>query len=124
LLSFIHCNLTFVLFLEFLCNFSFQVGAGRTRPNTKPKVHTGIDLLFADVPENLRVSGISTSSSDSPQWNKRSSTYFEVLFALQMPISMMIVSSSLHTQRILRSLERFTTGHTRRNFMLPKTGLE
>ena len=79
-LSFIHCNLTFVLFLDFLCNFSFQVGAGRTRPNTKPKAHTGIDLLFADVPENLRVPGISSSSSDILQWNKRSSTYFEVLF--------------------------------------------
>ena len=60
---------------------AFQVGAGRTRPNTKPKVHTGIDLLFADVPENLRVPGISASSADVPQWNIRSATYFEVLFA-------------------------------------------
>jgi hypothetical protein len=67
--------------LTFFSIYSFQVGAGRTRPNTKPKAHTGIDLLFADVPENLRVPGISSSSSDIPQWNKRSSTYFEVLFA-------------------------------------------
>jgi hypothetical protein len=73
--------LTFVLILDFLYIHSFQVGTGRTRPNTKPKVHTGIDLLFADVPENLRVPGISASPSDIPQWNKRSSTYFEVLFA-------------------------------------------
>jgi hypothetical protein len=54
---------------------------GRTRPTTKPKVHTGIDLLFRDVPENLRVPSISASSFDVPLWNKRSSTYFEVLFA-------------------------------------------
>jgi hypothetical protein len=33
------------------------------------------------VPENLRVPGISASSSDVPQWNMRSSSYFEVLFA-------------------------------------------
>jgi hypothetical protein len=58
-----------------------QVGGGRSRPNTKPKVHTGIDLLFADILENLRVPGISASLSDVPPWNKRSSTYFEVLFA-------------------------------------------
>jgi hypothetical protein len=59
---------------------AFQVGAGRTRPNTKPKVHTGIDLLFASVSENLRVPGISASSADVPQWNIRSAIYFEVLF--------------------------------------------
>ena len=68
-------------FIEYVCIFFSQVGAGRTRPNTKPKLHTCIDLLFADVPENLRVPNISTSSSDIPQWNKRSSSYFEVLFA-------------------------------------------
>lgn len=61
--------------------FFCQVGAGRTRSNTKPKLHTGIDLLFADVPENLRVPNISASLSDIPRWNKRSSSYFEVLFA-------------------------------------------
>ena len=60
---------------------AFQIGGGRSRPNAKPKVHTGIDLLFADVPENLRVPGISASPSDVPLWNKRSSSYFEVLFA-------------------------------------------
>ena len=58
-----------------------QVGAGRTHPNTKPKVHTRLDLLVANVPENLRVPNISSSLSDVPQWNKRSSTYFEVPFA-------------------------------------------
>jgi hypothetical protein len=63
-------------------NFDLQVGAGRTRPNTKPKLHTWIDLLFADVPENLRVPGISASSSDVPPWNMRFSSYFEVIFAI------------------------------------------
>ena len=58
-----------------------QIGGGHTRPNTKPKVHTGIDLFFADVHENLHVPSISASPLDVPMWNKRSSTYFEVLFA-------------------------------------------
>jgi hypothetical protein len=75
-----YLNICFV-FVTFYVFFAFQVGAGRTRPNTKPKVHTGIDLLFADVQENLRVPGISASSSDVPQWNIRPATYFEVLFA-------------------------------------------
>ena len=51
-------------FFNFLRVFAFQVGTGRTRPNTKPKVHMGIDLLFADVLENLRVLSISASYSD------------------------------------------------------------
>ena len=66
---------------DFFWILSFQVEAGRTCRNTKPKVHTGLDLLFADVPENLRVPILSSSSSDVPHWNKRSSMYFEVLFA-------------------------------------------
>ena len=70
-----------------------QVGAGRTCPNTKPKVHTCIDLFFADVPENLRVPNISASSSDVTQWNKRSSNYFEVLFAF--------ASANLHDDDII-----------------------
>ena len=66
---------------------------GRSRPNTKPKLHTGIDLLFADVHENLRVPSISASSSDVPQWNKRTDSYFEVLFAF--------ASANLHDNGIL-----------------------
>ena len=50
----------------FLWIFYLQVGANRTCPNSKPKVHIGLDLLFADLPENLRVPGISLSSSDVP----------------------------------------------------------
>ena len=37
--------------------------------------------------------GISASSSDVPQWNKRSSTYFEVLFAF--------ASANLHDNGVL-----------------------
>ena len=48
-------------------------------PTPSQKVHMGIDLLFVDVPKNLRVPRISTSS-DFPTWNKRSTSYFEVLF--------------------------------------------
>jgi hypothetical protein len=58
-----------------------------------PKVHTSIDLFFANVPENLRVPSISTSSSEVSQWNKRSSTYFEVLFPF--------ASANLHDDDIL-----------------------
>ena len=100
-----------------------QVGAGRSRPNSKPKVHSGIDLLFADVPENLLVPTISASASDVPSWNKRSETYFEVLFAF--------ASANLHDNGVLyshtplirRSLGQFTTGHTLRISELPKIGL-
>ena len=79
--------------LIFLCILSYEVGAGRTYPNTKPKVHMGIDLLFADVPENLRVPNVSVSSSDVPPWNKRSSTYFEVFLAF--------ASANLHDNGVL-----------------------
>lgn len=54
---------------------------GCTRSNAKPNVHTDIDLLFADVPNNLRVLRISTSFLDVHAWYKRFVTYFEVLFA-------------------------------------------
>ena len=53
----------------------------RTRPITKPKVYTCIDLFFADVLENLRVPNILPSSLEVPQGDKQSNAYFEVLFA-------------------------------------------
>jgi hypothetical protein len=81
------------LYFDVLCVFSSQLGAGRTRPNTRPKIHTGIDLLFADVPENLCVPSISASSSDVPNWNKQASNYFEVLFAF--------ASANLHDDGVL-----------------------
>jgi hypothetical protein len=48
-----------VLYFDVFCIFCFSCGAGRTRPNTRPNIHIGIDLLFADVPENLRLPSIS-----------------------------------------------------------------
>lgn len=44
----------------------------------KPK-HPGIDLLIADVPDNLVVPIISPKSI--PFWNKRETDYFDHLFA-------------------------------------------
>ena len=40
-----------------------------------------IDMLFVDVPENVRVPRIFGTSSDVHVWNKQSSTYLENLFA-------------------------------------------
>lgn len=82
-----------MFFFKFLSIFASQVGGGRIRPNTKPKVHTGIDLLFADVPENLRVPNISASPLEVPKWNTRSPSYFEVLFAF--------ASANLHDDGVL-----------------------
>ena len=70
-----------------------QIGAGRICPNSKPKAHIWLDLLFAVVSKNLCVPGISSSSSDVPQWNKRFSTYFEVLFAF--------ANANLHNDGVL-----------------------
>jgi hypothetical protein len=81
------------LYFDVLCVFSSQVGAGHIRPNTRPKIHTGIDLLFADVPKNLRVPSISALSSDVPNSNNRASNYFEVLFAF--------ASANLHDVDVL-----------------------
>ena len=52
-----------------------------------------IDLLFANVPENLRVPKISASSTDVPQWNKQSFKYFEVLVAF--------ANTNLHDGRVI-----------------------
>ena len=40
--------------------------------------HLGLDLIIADVPENLPVPMVS--SSTVPEWNMRSEGYFEYLF--------------------------------------------
>jgi hypothetical protein len=46
--------------------------------NTSTTTHKGLDLLFADIPENLPVPNIST---DVPAWNKLHESYYECLFA-------------------------------------------
>ena len=84
------CLLTFVnspfyFLFGFLCfcilvlmKLHSQVGAGRSRVNTSNSAHKGLDLLFADIPENLPVPNIST---DVPAWNKLHESYYECLFA-------------------------------------------
>ena len=59
-------------------NFLLQCGEGRFRVTTSSTVHKGLDLLFADIPENLPVSNISTNV---PAWNKLHESYYECLFA-------------------------------------------
>ena len=46
--------------------------------NTSTTTHKGLDLLFADIPENLPVPNIST---DVPAWNMLHDSYYECLFA-------------------------------------------
>jgi hypothetical protein len=58
--------------------FQLQVGAGRSRVNTSTTTHKGLDLLFADIRENLPVPNIST---DVHAWNKLHESYYECLFA-------------------------------------------
>ena len=58
--------------------FCLQVGASRSRVNTSTTTHNGLDLLFADILENLPVPNIST---DVPTWNKLHESYYECLFA-------------------------------------------
>ena len=57
------------------------------------KVHTGINLLFADVPKNLQVPHVSTSSEDIPLWNRCSASYFGALFAF--------VKKNLHDDSVI-----------------------
>jgi hypothetical protein len=83
LLSFVNSQFYFIIFVSFLhscflMKFHLQVGAGRSRVNTSSTTHKGLDLLFADIPENLPVPNIST---DVPAWNKLHESYYECLFA-------------------------------------------
>lgn len=59
----------------------YQVGAGRTRRVSNPQCkHTGIDLIIADIPENMPVPGISVLNTDIPPWNVRPEKYLETVF--------------------------------------------
>ena len=61
--------------------FFLQVGAGRSRRISNDKCkHTGIDLLIADIPENLPVPGISIPSTIIPPWNVRPEKYVDTIF--------------------------------------------
>ena len=69
----------FVFFLHLAFSWSLIVGwAGRTRVNTYSTIHKGLDLLVADIFENMPVPNIST---DVPAWNKLHESYYECLSA-------------------------------------------
>ena len=60
-----------------------QISETRNRTVTsdfcKKYKHTRLDLIIADIPENLPVPGISTLI---PDWNKRAENYVETLFEM------------------------------------------
>lgn len=60
---------------------SYQIGKDRKFSCEEMKMipkHPGIDLIFADAPENLPVPGVSPT--EIPSWNKREENYFDLLF--------------------------------------------
>ena len=63
----------------FVINFSLQTGACRSHVNTSSNIHNGLDLIFADIPENLPVPNISTKV---PAWNKLHESYYEFFFCI------------------------------------------
>jgi hypothetical protein len=82
ILAFVNSQFYFLWFASFfpscfLMKFHLQVGVDRSPVNTSNRTHKGIDLLFADIPENLPVPNIST---DVLAWNKLPESYDECLF--------------------------------------------
>ena len=58
-----------------------QVGFGRIRRVSSPQCkHTVVDLILADIPENLPVPGISAPFTSVPPWNMRPKGYVESIF--------------------------------------------
>ena len=58
-----------------------QVGFGRTRRVSSPQCkHSGLDLIIADIPENLPVPGILAPFTSVPPWNMRPEGYVESIF--------------------------------------------
>ena len=85
--------------------------------NTSSTIHRGLDLLFADISENLPVPNIST---DVPDWNKLHESYYECLLHLQNLTSMITVFLSLSIVRVPVFLRLFFIGHTLMNSTSPK----
>ena len=64
-----------------------KVGFGRTRRVSSPQCKdTGLDLIIADIPENLPVPGISAPFTSVPPWNMQPESPF---LSLVMRICMM-----------------------------------
>ena len=58
-----------------------QVGFGRTHRVSSPQCkHSGLDLIIANIPENLPVPGISAPFTSVPPWNMRPEGYVESIF--------------------------------------------
>ena len=58
-----------------------KVGFGRTRRVSSPQCKdTGLDLIIADIPENLPVPGILAPFTSVPTWNMRPEEYVESIF--------------------------------------------
>lgn len=71
---------------------AFQVRTSRPHGTSNMTAnHSGIDLIIADVPENLPVPLVSDSMV--PEWNKRSEGYFEYLFSF--------AAANLHDDAVL-----------------------
>ena len=113
-----------LVFLKFSLDFSLQVGAVRTRPDTKVKVHTWINLFFAEMCPRTYVCRASWPHRRM-FLNRTNVLPHNLRYSLpsQTPTCMTTVFLSLYTPMILMCLEQFTTGHTLRNSTSPKTSL-
>jgi hypothetical protein len=118
LLTFVNSQFYFFLFASFLhscflMKFHLQIGASRSRVNTSSSTHKGLDLLFADIPENLPVLGTSSMiHTMSVYLHSRNLT------------SMIMVSLSLHIMRVRVFLGVFSIGHTLMTSTSRKIGSE
>ena len=121
ILSFLTLQQWFIFY--FFWNFVSQIGAGCFHPNTKPKLHTGIDLL---LPMGLRTYECLPSRPLPRMFLSGTSGLILTLrycLPLLVPTSMITTSLSLPTPLILRSLNQFTIGPTQKINTLPKIGL-
>ena len=69
-------------FLTLLSCF-FKFGAGRENEvpdRCKQEDHLGVDLIIADIPENLPVPSVSVPPTSIPPWNSRYKDYLYDIF--------------------------------------------
>ena len=68
-------------FSNFINSFAFQVGADRSRQVSSEKCkHSVLDLIIADITENLPDPWISVPNSAIPPWNVRPEKYIDTIF--------------------------------------------
>ena len=99
----------------FLLNFLLRAGADRSCVNISSNIHNGLDLIFADILENLPVPNIST---EFHAWNKLHKSYYECLFTF--------AKSNLYDHGVIVRMQvflgSFFIGLTLMTFTLPKIG--